>query len=108
MFFMASTDLDKFRDFVFNSSFLNTYEVDEATLEEIKSDDVALMKFSFKYLASSLFGTNNLKIKEEKLQAKVEELKKSQDEAEKRAEETYHGLLQDREMLQKEIAARKK
>ena len=26
MFFMASTDLDSFRDFVFNSSFLDTYE----------------------------------------------------------------------------------
>lgn len=33
MFFMASTDLDSFRKFIFDSSFLDTYEVDEKTLE---------------------------------------------------------------------------
>jgi Fe-S-cluster containining protein len=107
IFFMASTDLDKFRDFVFNSSFLDTYEVEARTLEEIKHDDIALMKFSFKYLASSLFGTNNLKIREEKLKAKVEELKKSQAGAERKAEGTYRSLLKDRDKLQKAINARK-
>jgi len=108
MFFMASTDLDKFRDFVFNSSFLETYEIDQQTLSEIKNDDVALMEFSFKYLASSLFGTNTLKIREEKVKARAVELKTSQGEAEKKAEETYRSLREDRDKLQEMIAGRKK
>ena len=61
MFFMASTDLDSFRNFIFQSSFLDTYEVDEETLAKIKEDDVELMLFSFKYLANTLFGAPGLK-----------------------------------------------
>lgn len=99
IFFMASTDLDKFRSFVLSDSFQDTYELDQATIDSIKDDDIALMKFSFKYLASSLFGTQDLKIKEEKVKARVEKMKESQGEAEERAERTYHELLKDKENL---------
>jgi len=108
MFFMTSTDLDKFRDFVFTSSFLTIYEIDQATLDLIKTDDIALLKFSFKYLASSLFGTNDLPIRSEKILAKAEELKKSQGDSEKRAEETYKSLREERDKIQEAIAGRKK
>lgn len=107
MFFMASTDLDKFRDFVFNSSFLDTYDIDQETLDKIKEDDIALMKFSFKYLASALFGTQDLKIKNEKIKAKAEELKQNQAEAEKRAEQTYKELLAEHANLKKKIESKK-
>jgi len=103
MFFMASTNLDKFRDFVLNSSFLDTYEIDQETLEKIKEDDVELMKFSFKYLSSALFGTQELKIKQEKIKAKAEEIKQKQADKAKQAEETYQELLQARDNLKKEI-----
>ncbi|HIJ91606.1 MAG: YkgJ family cysteine cluster protein [Desulfobulbaceae bacterium] len=105
MFFMASTDLDKFRDFVFNSSFLETYDVDEETLTKIKTDDIALMKFSCKYLASSIFGTKDLTIKTEKVKARVEQLKNNQGEAEKQAMETYEELRRDHDLLKKKIKA---
>lgn len=108
IFFMTSTDLDKFRDFVFNSSFLSIYDIDQPTLDVIKTDDIALLKFSFKYLASSLFGTNDLKIKDEKIKAKAEELKTTQAESESKAEETYKKLREDRDRLQDTIANRKK
>ncbi len=78
MFFMASTDLASFRRFIFESSFLNTYVVDDETIEKIKNDDVELMLFSFKYLASSLFGVPTLTIREEKVQAKIREMKAKQ------------------------------
>lgn len=107
IFFMTSTDLDKFRDFVFNSSFLSIYEIDQPTLDLIKTDDIALLKFSFKYLASSLFGTNDLRIRDEKIRAKAEELKTSQAESETKAEETYKKLREDRDTLQETIAKRK-
>jgi len=103
IFFMASTNLDNFRDFIFNSSFLDTYKIDQSTLDRIKEDDIELMKFSFKYLASSLFGTKDLQIKEEKISARAEEMKKSQGDAEKRAEETYKSLLEDRDRLKESL-----
>ena len=105
MFFMASTDLDAFKKFVFESSFLETYEVDEATLSRIKEDDVELMLFSFTYLASSLFGAPGLKIREEKIKSKVAELRQNQAEAVQRAEREYEELKAERDRM---LAAREK
>jgi Fe-S-cluster containining protein len=99
IFFMASTDLDKFRDFVLSDSFRDTYELEPAIIAEIETDDVALMKFSFKYLASALFGTQDLRIKEEKIKAKSAEMNKTRGSAEKRGEEAYMALLKDKEAL---------
>lgn len=107
MFFMASTNLEKFRDFVFHSSFLQTYEIDEKTLEIIKEDDIELLKFSYLYLASSLFGTNDLKIRDEKLQAKVAQMKDKQQNASAQAEQTYEELKHDRDELRKTIEQQK-
>ena len=92
MFFMASTDLQHFRRFVFESSFLDTYEIDPAIIEKIREDDVALMLFSFDYLANSLFGTQTLKINEDKVQEKVKEIKQRQDDAVISAVEEYEEL----------------
>ncbi len=102
MFFMASTDLDSFRKFIFESSFLDTYEVDQETLDKIREDDIELMLFSFKYLANTLFGAQGLKIRDEKIKKKVEEIKKRQDEALKKAEQEYLELKAERERLKKE------
>ncbi|MEW6594669.1 MAG: YkgJ family cysteine cluster protein [Thermodesulfobacteriota bacterium] len=107
MFFMASTDLDKFRSFVLSTSFLETYEVDEETLAKIKEDDVALMHFANKYLASSLFGTQALKIRAEKIRERAEKIKQDQASIEKRAEETYKELLKDHEQLKKQVTEKK-
>ena len=109
MFFMASTDLDTFRKFVFESSFLKTYEVDTETIAKIKEDDVALMLFSFKYMANTLFGAAGMSIKAEKIQKKVEEIKNRQDEALQQAEKEYEELKAERARLEeKRQAALKK
>jgi len=55
MFFMVSYNIDKFKKFVFESSFLDRYEVDAETLKKIKDDEVALLKFGLKWLKSVLF-----------------------------------------------------
>ena len=99
IFFMASTDLDKFRSFVLSDSFKDTYEIDQETIDRISDDDIELMKFSFKYLASSLFGTQDLKIKEEKIIARTEKMKETQGDAEERAESEYNELVKDRDNL---------
>ncbi|MDR2549460.1 MAG: YkgJ family cysteine cluster protein [Desulfobulbus sp.] len=102
MFFMASTDLDTFRKFIFESSFLDTYEVDPATLAKIKEDDVELMLFSFKYLANTLFGAPGLVVKEERLKNKISEIRKRQDEAVQKAEQEYEELKAERDRMLRE------
>lgn len=97
MFFMASTDLDHFRRFVFESSFLQTYELDAETIERIRHDDEALMLFSFKYLASTLFGAEGLAMNQEKVKEKVKSMREEQGEAFQRLEEEYKALKAERE-----------
>ncbi len=102
MFFMASTDLDTFRTFIFESSFLDIYEIDAETVAKIREDDVELMLFSFKYLANTLFGAGGLTIKAEKIQEKVAEIKSRQDDALIEAEREYEELKAERDRLERE------
>ena len=97
MFFMASTDLAHFRRFIFESSFLDTYEIDQETIDKIREDDVELMLFSFKYLAATLFGAQGLKIKEGKIQEKIKEIKTRQDESIIKSVQEYEELMAARE-----------
>ncbi len=92
MFFMASTDLTTFRKFVFESSFLDTYEIDEETINKIKEDDVELMLFSFKYLAATLFGAQGLEVKPEKVKEKMARMKIEQGETVKKSIKDFEDL----------------
>ncbi|MCB2180693.1 MAG: YkgJ family cysteine cluster protein [Desulfobulbaceae bacterium] len=102
IFFMVSTDLDKFKRFIFESSFLDIYDVDQETLDKIQEDDIELMKFSFRYLASSLFGTGDLKIKDEKIKERAAQMQEKQGDVEERAKETYESLKAERDRLMQE------
>ncbi len=55
LFFLASYNIDKFRGFVFESTFLKRYPVDEKTLDVIKTDEIALLKFGLRWLKDILF-----------------------------------------------------
>jgi Fe-S-cluster containining protein len=63
MFFMITSDLDYFRLFVFESSFLDTYDIPAEQLEKIKTDDVELLKLSYDFLKSALFAEETLALK---------------------------------------------
>lgn len=65
MFYTVCYDIDKFRDLVFNSSFFKRFKVDEKLKEQIKTDDVELLKFGFKFLRFSLFGEKTLELTDE-------------------------------------------
>jgi Fe-S-cluster containining protein len=56
MVFMALYNLDKFRDFVFKSTFLDRFELDPARIEQIKRDDIELLKFGIDWIKFGLFG----------------------------------------------------
>ncbi|MBF0557386.1 MAG: YkgJ family cysteine cluster protein [Nitrospirae bacterium] len=48
-FYMACYDVDRFRRFVFESRFLETFDIDKALLDKISGDELELMKFGFEY-----------------------------------------------------------
>lgn len=56
MFFMAAYDLDSFREFVFTSTFLQRFDVDEGLVETLRANDHELLRFGFRWLRFSLFG----------------------------------------------------
>jgi Fe-S-cluster containining protein len=63
MFYMANYDVDRFRRFIFQSKFLDHFEVDEASREKMRTDDVELMLFGFKFLKYILMMEETLKAK---------------------------------------------
>jgi Fe-S-cluster containining protein len=64
MFFTACYDLDRFREFVFDSTLLKRFEMDEDFVEELRYDDDALLRFAFLWLRFSLFGEPTMKPKQ--------------------------------------------
>ena len=59
LFYMVTTNMERFRDYVFGSRFLDTYIVDSKTLRKIRDDDVELMQFGFEYLKHAIFGAES-------------------------------------------------
>ena len=56
MAFMATYNIDQFRDFLFKSTFLKRYKVTSKILKQIRSDDVELMKFGFEWVKLYVWG----------------------------------------------------
>jgi hypothetical protein len=74
MFFTVCYDLDKFRDFVFQSSFLDKFEIHDDTITKIKEDDVELLLFGYGWLKFALFGENTMTVKKNILDDKKKQL----------------------------------
>jgi Fe-S-cluster containining protein len=69
MLFTACYDVDKFRRFVFESTLLRRFEVDEDFIEEMRYDDEALLRFAFLWLRFSLFGEHTVKMRPEAVES---------------------------------------
>jgi hypothetical protein len=61
---MACYDLDRFRRFVLESSFLERFELEDELVRQIRSDDVALLRFAFLWMRFALFAEPTLKARE--------------------------------------------
>ena len=66
LFIMASYDLDTFRQFVFESSFLERFEVDINTVKSIRSEQESLLKFGMEWLLFALFNEGTIRPKVKK------------------------------------------
>lgn len=66
MFFLACYNIDKFKEFVFNSTFLERYNLPKEKIEEIKNNDIKLLQFGFEWLKASFFQTGQAYFKPKK------------------------------------------
>ena len=64
MVFMALYNIDKFRDFVFKSTFLDRFDVDKDKIEKITNSDIELLKFAFDWVKFGLFGQKLFRVKQ--------------------------------------------
>ena len=64
MFYMACYSLDEFRRFVFETTFLDKFDIAQDVLNPIKTDNMKLMAFAFQWLKFSLFGEKTLQIRQ--------------------------------------------
>jgi len=65
MFHMACYDLDRFRRFVFESTFLQRFEVEPELAERMRADDEELLRFAFRWLRYALFAEPTVTARED-------------------------------------------
>lgn len=63
MYVTAAYDLDRFRRFVFETRFLELFDVEEARVEALRTDDEELLDFAMQWLRFSLFGEKTMRLK---------------------------------------------
>ncbi len=63
--YMASYDLDSFKKYVFESKFLDVFDIPADEVEKVKNDEIALMKLAFKYIKFLLMLEETLKVKDQ-------------------------------------------
>jgi Fe-S-cluster containining protein len=102
LFFMACYDVDRFREFVFSSSFTNLFELGQEEKDAFATDDIALMQFAFRFLRQVMFGEESISLNAEAAQerlAKVQEkrLIEEREAAKRRALEAEEGFMDDGE-----------
>jgi Fe-S-cluster containining protein len=72
MFFKMSFDTDTFRAFVFNSTFLELYDIPAERIEKVRTDDTELLRLSYEWLRQAIFAEQTLTFKEGVLEQRKE------------------------------------
>ncbi len=65
MFYLACYNLDRFKEFIKDTTFLKRFDVDKDRLNKMMKDDEELLKFGFDWIKFSLFGEKTMKINEQ-------------------------------------------
>jgi Fe-S-cluster containining protein len=82
MFFNATYDLQKFREFVFGSTLLQRFDVDEDFIQQMRESNEALLRFGFLWIRFAVFGEPTMKVRaeaEQAVQKKMDEKKKEKE-----------------------------
>ncbi len=71
MFFMVSTDVEAFRDFVFKTRFLQTYRIDAEMIEKLRVEDELLLALGFDWMKNVFFNEPTIALREDVLRQAV-------------------------------------
>ena len=71
-FFMASYDMDRFREFIRSEGFKTTYEVDTETMDRLLKDDVALMEFGDRMIRQIMYGEETIPMRGDALETHLQ------------------------------------
>jgi hypothetical protein len=63
MAFMAAYNIDRFREFVFDSSFLERFKIKSVTVKKIRTDDTELLRIGFEWIKLFVWGLPSKKIR---------------------------------------------
>jgi Fe-S-cluster containining protein len=77
-FFMASYDLDRFREFVKSEGFAATFDIDAATRKALYEDDVALLDFGVRMIKQIMFGEETIPRKADAYQQHIARRKEAE------------------------------
>lgn len=71
LFFLGCYNIDNFRDFVLSQNFSEVYDLDPELYEQFQHDDVALLKFAFKFLKQVFFGEMTIPMKQSGIEQRM-------------------------------------
>ncbi|MGF1613349.1 MAG: YkgJ family cysteine cluster protein [Gammaproteobacteria bacterium] len=89
LFDMCSYDLDSFRDFIESPGFQNLFHVEPGHLQQLGTDDEALLRFAMAFLKQVLFGGSRIPMKPEGRQQRIVERRALYEERRRKAVEDY-------------------
>jgi Fe-S-cluster containining protein len=71
-FFMASYDVDRFREFIKSEGFNSTYDVDQETMDRLLADDIALMEFGDRMIRQIMYAESTIPMKQGALETHLQ------------------------------------
>jgi hypothetical protein len=78
LFFMACYDLDRFREFVKSEGFQGTFKLSEDELKSLYEDDMALMKFSDRFIRQVMFGEESIDTHDDAMEKHIQRRKEAE------------------------------
>jgi uncharacterized protein len=87
LFFLASYDIDGFRDFISTPGFTELFELDPAEQQALLGNDEALLRFAFRFLKQALFGEITIPVRSDAADKRRERYRQRVEQAERGAAE---------------------
>lgn len=89
LFDMCSYDLDSFREFIQSPGFQSLFEVDPQTLQQLKTNDEALLRFAMAFLKQVLFGEKSISMKADGREKRLAERREVYEQRRRMAVESH-------------------
>jgi hypothetical protein len=87
LFYLASYNLDGFRDFISTASFAELFELDPAEKQALLANDEQLLRFAFRFLKQALFGEITIPVRADAAEKRRERYRQRVEQLEREAAE---------------------